>query len=105
MEKIKANRVGSNKAKFARGACNVLAILLLAAAVFVAVTAYDFDDVIVPIASFVTVAFSLFFLAAHFRVIGCIAYDLETIAAIQEAEHKETTEIDHDWDHAASDSH
>lgn len=83
--RIYPDRKGSRAARTARIDCCILAALCLVGAV----AAFLSDDFADLFPGLLGGAVALLLLAALFRVLGCIAYDLETIAATKELDYTE----------------
>ena len=74
---IYPDRKGSGAAKKARSSCDVLAALCLLATI----AAFLSDSYASLAPALLGACIALALLASLFRVLGCIAYDLETLAA------------------------
>ena len=82
---IYPDRKGSRAARGARSAAAFLGAFCAVAAVLAFVDGFLADY----LPTLIGAAVALFLLAALFRVLGCIAYDLETIAATKEVDYIE----------------
>lgn len=92
--KIYPCRKGSRAARIARKDCIFLAVVCLVAAVVCALS----DGYMEFFPRLLGGTIALLLLASLFRILGCIAFDLETIAATKEVDYTEEDEDDEDGD-------
>ena len=86
MSTIKQDRKGSRTGKTARTICYILAIV---AVIMGLLNAADDSSNLIPCLG---AAVGLILLAMLFRVLSCIAFDLETLAAVSMIDNDEETE-------------
>lgn len=86
--RITPDRKGSRLAKRFRIDCIILAVISF----FAAVACFLSNDFVDIFPGLVGVCIALALLGALFRILGCIAYDLETIAATKMVDYTEEDE-------------